>query len=287
MIASGGGMGGGLPGWAGPAAGAVGDIVGGIIAIDQGNQNRQMAEREARRNRQLQREFAQNGIRWRVEDAARAGLSPLAAIGAAGASYTPSQTLFDNSSPAADLASRMGQNVGRAINATRTQDERRATELELENRSLQNDLLRSQIAQNQAAMNPALPSAVTASGGLSGQGDAFKVSPAEAKASQSGRPAQEAGAINTYGFARSASGGLIPVPSSDMKQRMEDDFFQEAEWQIRNRLLPAVKGLPAPDPRYYPLPKGFSQWKWDPISQEFRPSNGEGRTFRFENKHWR
>lgn len=36
----------------------------------------------------LQREFAQHGIRWRVRDARKAGLHPLAALGASGAAYS-------------------------------------------------------------------------------------------------------------------------------------------------------------------------------------------------------
>ncbi len=36
-----------------------------------------------------QKEFAQNGIQWRTADAKAAGLHPLYAIGASGATYTP------------------------------------------------------------------------------------------------------------------------------------------------------------------------------------------------------
>jgi len=61
------------------------------------------AAREARelelamhnQNIQLQKDFAQHGIRWRVEDAKAAGIHPLAAVGAAGASYSPSIPLID------------------------------------------------------------------------------------------------------------------------------------------------------------------------------------------------
>lgn len=50
--------------------------------------NRANAEIAAQ-NRALQKEFAQNSIQWKVNDAKQAGLHPLAAIGAQGTSYTP------------------------------------------------------------------------------------------------------------------------------------------------------------------------------------------------------
>lgn len=46
-------------------------------------------ERAAKKNAELQREFAQNGISWRVADAKRAGISPLAALGMSPAEATP------------------------------------------------------------------------------------------------------------------------------------------------------------------------------------------------------
>lgn len=47
-------------------------------------------------NANLQREFAQNSIQWKVQDAIKAGLHPLAALGASGYSASPVQV--DNSS---------------------------------------------------------------------------------------------------------------------------------------------------------------------------------------------
>lgn len=47
-------------------------------------------------NANLQKEFAQNSIQWKVQDAMKAGLHPLAALGASGYSASPVQV--DNSS---------------------------------------------------------------------------------------------------------------------------------------------------------------------------------------------
>lgn len=94
------------------------------------------------RNEALQREFAQNGIRWRVEDAKAAGLHPLAAIGAAGSTYSPSVTAgggnyqVDSGRPdrGADIGSslaNMGQGMGRALMATSSPAERVQTATEM------------------------------------------------------------------------------------------------------------------------------------------------------------
>lgn len=89
----------------------VGDVIGGAM-------NARAAESAGNKNADLQRQFAQNGVRWRVEDAKKAGIHPLAALGMTGASASPVYvgSNFDGGS--------MGQNIERAINATRTQEER-------------------------------------------------------------------------------------------------------------------------------------------------------------------
>lgn len=79
----------------------------------------------AREQVKLQREFAQNGIRWKVADAKAAGIHPLAALGAQTASYQPVQV--GDMSLGSGL-SEMGQNIGRAVDATLTRQERREQE---------------------------------------------------------------------------------------------------------------------------------------------------------------
>lgn len=87
--------------WLGPAISAVGGIIGGLF----GRKSQKDANAE---NVAYQREFAQHGISWRVEDAKRAGLHPLFALGGSGASFTPSaQPVMDGQS-----ISRAAQAVG-------------------------------------------------------------------------------------------------------------------------------------------------------------------------------
>ena len=121
-------------------------------------------QREAGQNKEieLQKEFAQHGLRWKIEDAERAGIHPLAALGATGASYSP-VGLGSNDTAAGFSAA--GDTFSRAIDATRTQSERATAydqtvqRLTLTRMGLENDLLASQIAQvRQAGHNPPFPS---------------------------------------------------------------------------------------------------------------------------------
>lgn len=83
----------------------------------------------ARDNMEMQREFAKNGVRWRVEDAVAAGLHPLAALGVNPASASPvSASVFPADTSRRDTAlhtlSGMSQDILRARLAKTTTDER-------------------------------------------------------------------------------------------------------------------------------------------------------------------
>ena len=102
---------------------------------------RDMADQNAR----LQREFAQNSIQWRVSDARKAGIHPLYALGANGASYTPQS--YDGS--AYDSISRGVSDLGKsAYNAYATYEAGKT-------QKLQNELLQTQI-DSQKLQNEAL-----------------------------------------------------------------------------------------------------------------------------------
>lgn len=103
-------------------------------------------------NIKYQKQFAQEGIQWRVADAEKAGIHPLYALGAQTTSFSPSvvgDTSMGNALAAA------GDNIGRAIAAKSTADELLPVKaLTLERMGLENELLRTQIRQLSAAGTP-------------------------------------------------------------------------------------------------------------------------------------
>lgn len=128
--------------------GIAGDILGflggGLDAKERRSQQQHsedLARDAANRNEALQREFAQSGIQWRVEDAKKAGLHPVFALSGGGAAYAPSAVSVGNN--VGDDMSRMGQGLGRAIDSVMSGEDKTV-------KSLQQALLRSQIAKTDA-----------------------------------------------------------------------------------------------------------------------------------------
>lgn len=92
---------------------SIGSIVGG--ALGSRSQSSALDKQIA-----LQKDFAKNGIRWKVEDAKAAGVHPLFALGASTIPFQP-MAINDTMGPAIGEAS---QNIGRAISAQSTTEER-------------------------------------------------------------------------------------------------------------------------------------------------------------------
>lgn len=99
--------------------GAASSLLGGLF----GNKSNKKAQANADA---LQREFAQHGVRWRVEDAKAAGLHPLYALHSGGASFSPVAAMGaaqDTSGSGKALAD-MGQNISRAMMAQQTPEQK-------------------------------------------------------------------------------------------------------------------------------------------------------------------
>lgn len=250
------------------AGGPVGGMIGG--AVGQGIQNREEAKREQEkwdRNVAVQREFAQHGIRWKVEDAKAAGIHPLVALGAQPAQF--SGYAGGSSSTGPDLAS-MGQDITRAISATSTEEQKlmqqytiQSAVLDLQGKELDNAIKQTQLNK---LSSPAFPGTENY---IPGQGNSgIKTVPLERTASHAGAPHMEAGAINDLGYAKTAT-GMVPIPSKDVKERIEDNMPQEWSHYIRNNVSPYTGGG-TPPPKSA-LPPGAKSWKWHPFKMEYQP----------------
>jgi len=227
------------------------------------------------KNIALQKEFAQSGIQWKVNDAKAAGVHPLAALGA---QTHPGGTSLIGAVPSrggAHLAA-AGQDIGRAIAATDSQGGANAAlqQLQLENMGLQNDVLREQITASrlatirQSALVP-MPSAGERMlvDGQSSSG-LVKTSPMARQSVAPGKPHQEAGAVSDTGYTRTTD-GYMPTMSKDAKDRLDDDTIGMLSWNLRNRILPSI-GLNQTPPDA-PLPEGYDAWIYNPFTQQYTP----------------
>lgn len=146
----------------------LGDLISAGINLYNSSQNRSSQEafnaqqlQIARDNMAMQKEFAQMGIRWKVEDAKAAGLHPLAALGAQTSSFSP--VSLGGEAPKTDLSA-MGQDLSRAFKAAATKEERAETDiqkerkLDLESKKLDNIMKSDAITTRRAAqLGPPLP----------------------------------------------------------------------------------------------------------------------------------
>jgi len=252
------------------AAGSVASSLLGKSAAEKANkQQMEMADK----NIALQKEFAQSGIQWKTEDARKAGIHPLYALGANTVSFSP--VSVGSSVPDFSGIASAGQDLGRAIDATRSSSARAGAvnatvqQLQLTRMGLENELLASQIAKVRQSTQPPMPTAGDQYR-IEGQAESglMDVNPMKATTSAPGHPSAEPGAVNDLGYARTPTGWAI-VPSNDVKQRIEDQFFSEISWEIRNRVAPMIYSDYYQPPPGVPLEKG-RQWYFNPMMGEYQ-----------------
>ena len=223
------------------AIGAGASILGGALSSKS-------SAKASAMNYQQQKEFAQNQIQWRTEDARKSGISPLYALGANTSAYTPSGTATDWTTPLANAGSSLGRGIDSVL-SRKGQREQEAqaiqqNRLKTENASLQNDYLRAQIALlKQQGSTPGIPNPDAEEYLISGQGD-------------SGFNKRVKSSVD---WAVDRNGQLMAIPSEEFADSTDDDLFSKWDWNLRNRLLPLV-GF---NQKSKSLPDGYY---WDGIS---------------------
>jgi len=252
----------------------------------------------ARENVAHQKEFAQMGVRWRVADAKAAGIHPLYALGAQTQSFSPVHAGVQpvtggmNADRMLDFADTMGQFIGRGQTASVSPQEKQIMQLQLagaqadvEGKMLENQYKGALIRQ---LTSPGTPPGVpnprgTAHEGLGGQNlSGVKVKPSETTSTIPGQPSQEAAVIPDTAWARDYDGGLIPVASKDVKERIEDSFVPEMMHAYRNNFLPNIGSGPVPPDSM--LPTGARSWKWDHFKQNYKPDTYFRKRYHFPSR---
>lgn len=145
----------------------IGDIIGGLMGQEEAEDNRNATREANAQNAALQREFAQNGLQWKVEDARKAGINPVYALGAqsnpAMASFMPAVA----DSGIGDAISRAGSSLQRASEAGQTAMQRlqeRLLTVQIEGQEIENARRASQLALTTGAQrNPPFPDAAGSS----------------------------------------------------------------------------------------------------------------------------
>lgn len=274
--------------------GAGASLVSGIF----GNKSRSDAN-EA--NADLQREFAQNGVRWKVADAKAAGIHPLAVLGGNMPTASPSYIADDWG-----YVSDMGQNISRAVAAGNTQEERSTTQaretapryptpedsaarlqlehLALERAQLQNDHLRVQIASEISRrgpdqLGPPFPSASPPPSSL------VSVKPPEQEPTRSMTPGSNESVNPATRWIRTET-GVVPYPGKQFIDDVELENPYGAEYWFRNRLAPVFGFQPHGEPPRSMLPSWASEWKYNTLRGEWQPDNKRDRERLWGSDRW-
>lgn len=148
----------------GALIGAGASLLGGLMGKSAQQDANRINQENAMRQEALQREFAQSGIQWKVEDAKKAGIHPLYALGANTVSYSPNVVGAVPETGLANAVASSSQDISRAVESTRTADAstaaftKTAQSLALQKSGLENELLATQISKMRSQMGPAMPS---------------------------------------------------------------------------------------------------------------------------------
>jgi hypothetical protein len=156
----------GFGGGGSSALGAASNLYGAQMASDATQRANELNAELTREQMELQKEFAQKGVRWRTLDAKKAGIHPLAALGANTISYSPSmigaQTDDHMARAVADIGSKLGQNISnkmlRSVQSESAEIALQMARSQLRGSELENDLLQKQIDSysNQPRSNDAI-----------------------------------------------------------------------------------------------------------------------------------
>lgn len=237
-------------------------------------------------NRQLQLDTLKNQIQWKVQDAIKAGISPLAALGSMPYSYSPVSSNFQ---PVQNDWASVGQDITRAIQAGGSNRQRiidakmaaeqavvqhKADNLQLENMQLNNDLLRSQIGRlNSAQLGPGVPEFRDESSPPGIPPGSVLDQPSSVVVGSVGEAARQPGMLTDYQFAHTSRGFAV-VPGSDMKQRVED-MPSEWQWFLRNGISPPREVYNSLTRQHPPRP-GY-QWVYNALTGEFTQERADSR----------
>lgn len=256
--------------------GGIGGFLGGKAQERAAERHSQQVDNTNAENLAYAREFAQMGVRWRVEDARAAGIHPEAALGMS-SPVPPAMQVGETygGSPEGAALQSMGQNVSRASFQTKTDRQRAET---IKNLAVKDAILDVAIKQAQLAnyknTGPALPG-YTDGSPIPGQGNMSM------GAVEPTQPYKEKAYGPDIAYAKTAGGGLVPVLSEYVADRGgEDNIFIQADHALRNSILPRL-GMTdpyqlAPDPKKFPLPDG-QVWKYNKVKGGFFPSKAEPR----------
>lgn len=256
----------------------LGAIISAASSLFGAGKQQKTLEENARRQEELQREFAQKGIQWKAADAEAAGISKLYALGANTHSYSPVSVGSGGNGIA-----EAGQSIGRAIDATASptgrvghlQQELAQTQLEgakLDNEIKRANFLSTMAQRNQPGNPPAYMNPNDTTHLLPGQGnsEAIALTPKlelerKLQLSRANQPHASAGVNPEVDYYRTSQ-GYAPMIPQQLGEALESQPLGAAQWMMRNQIMPAWSDVRKSLP--YMAPEG-RHWVFNPVLGEY------------------
>lgn len=241
----------------------IASVAGSLLGLGGSLLGSKTASDVASDNVQYQKEFAQQGIRWRVADAKAAGINPLVALGASPVSYSPQSIGGTDYGLGA-----LGQDLTRAISSMQTKEERAQAQVDRDHK-VQMDWLDRQKSRKELGImslqelklqrelqnQPGMPSTnVNQAGVLTGQNGVNNV-PAERIIS--GTLGVQAGAQPMQQISVDSEGRIYFPIGKAVEESMENDWVEKHRflgnrikdtfWNVGRGLVDKVYNLPGYD----------------------------------------
>lgn len=202
--------------WVAATIGATGSLAGGLLGNWLSTKNQKNRDEY---NVQQQERFARNSIQWRVEDAKKAGIHPLVALGAQGASYQPVLDTSNDGGLGASV-SNAAEYISQGMANSKTDPvTKQAQTLELKRMELENQKLEAEI--NAMGQSPY---------GLLGNGEAKRGS------NLPGIKQARKGAD----FLQNANEIITLTPEKDIQDLVSESTLEYMKWALNNSHSPAA-----------------------------------------------
>lgn len=212
----------------------VGSLAGALINKRSNDKQHQYQTHVEQRNTAMQYDFAKNALQWRAEDARKAGIHPLAAMGAS--THSPSSHVSGGGGMAdvGSNLSQMGQDIGRAIRASTDKYTREVQQINLENLRTDSAMKKLQYQQALKSANqqtpPPVPNPTQEQTNVSGHVDKIK----SRVESSIGSGDVQAGQNPMWRWQKAGKNSYTLTLSEAAKQSMEDS---PQEWIQQYRMF--------------------------------------------------
>lgn len=230
-----------------------------------------LGQSNAKRQENLQREFAQNAISWKAADAERAGISKIFAMGAPTTSYAP-VSVGQLGTSVADA----GQHIGRAMEAQAGPAGRlggisqEIAKAQLDGLKVDNEIKRADLLSKMATRNqPGTPPPLLSDGetpSMPGQGNSgIKLQKQIAPGGY--LPQKSFGVAPEIDMYRTAKGWAPEVPQ-ELGEAQESQPLSAAQWFLRNKLLPQFDHTYRTPPFKLPLDSNL-MWSYNMFTGQY------------------